>query len=141
MQIFWMLHLKQMQTTKVLEPEHRKLAIIWIFQIQNSKNISWQDSKAKLTYTPNKPTKWGIRIYVRADAITGYVYCILPYYGSLTSEDLARTDLPASTRIVLQLSKTYQIAILTVNDTIFLQIGTTQAYYLPKLNIHLTGTI
>lgn len=56
-----------------------------------------------LTYNPNKPTKWGIRIDVIADANTGYVYSILLYYGSLTSEDLVRPDLPVSTRIVLHL--------------------------------------
>lgn len=35
------------------------------------------------------------------DANTGYIYLILPYYGSLTSKDLVRRELPINTRIVL----------------------------------------
>lgn len=56
-----------------------------------------------LTYSPNKPTKWGIRMYVLADSNTGYVYSILPYFGSVTSESLIHPELPVSARIVLHL--------------------------------------
>ncbi|XP_046827867.1 piggyBac transposable element-derived protein 4-like [Vespa crabro] len=45
----------------------------------------------------------GIRIYVLADSNTGYVYSVLPYYGSITSENLIRLDLPVSSRIPLDL--------------------------------------
>lgn len=56
-----------------------------------------------ITYNPKKPTKWGIRIYVLPDANTGYVQTTLPYYRSLTTENLIRPDLPVSSRIVLDL--------------------------------------
>ena len=80
-----------------------------------------------------------------ADANTGYVYSILPYYGSLTSEDLIRPDLPVSTRIVLELcnklldsnpgSTGYHI----FTDRYYTSLPLAQE--LLKLNIHFTGTI
>jgi hypothetical protein len=98
-----------------------------------------------LTYNPSKPTKWGIRMYVMADANTGYVYSILPYYGFLTSEDLIRPDLPVSTRIVLELCN----ELLDSNPGSLGYHIFTDRYYtssplaqeLLKLNIHLRGTI
>ncbi|XP_068974788.1 piggyBac transposable element-derived protein 4-like [Bombus flavifrons] len=56
-----------------------------------------------INYNPQKPTKWGIRIFVLADAKSAYVYGILPYYGKLTSQDFIKPDLPVSSRIVLHL--------------------------------------
>lgn len=31
-------------------------------------------------YNPQKPTKWGLRLYVLADSTNGYVSVIIPYY-------------------------------------------------------------
>ncbi|XP_026475392.1 piggyBac transposable element-derived protein 4-like [Ctenocephalides felis] len=98
-----------------------------------------------ITYNPNKPTKWGIRIYVMADANTGYVYTILPYYGSLTSHQLVRPDLPVTTRIVLNLCQ----KLLDYNPGCQGHHFYTDRYYtsiplaeeLLKLNVYLTGTI
>lgn len=59
-----------------------------------------------ITYSKNKPTKWGIRIYVLADTSNGYIYSILPYYGSITTEILIRPELPGTSRIVLHLYST-----------------------------------
>ncbi|KAL2731760.1 piggyBac transposable element-derived protein 4-like [Vespula squamosa] len=59
-----------------------------------------------ITYNPQKPTKWGIRIYILADFNTGYICGILPYYGSLTTEKLLRPNLLVSTRISLHIYTT-----------------------------------
>lgn len=56
-----------------------------------------------ISYDPQKPTKWGIRIFVLTDAKSVYVYGILPDYGKLASQDLIKPDLPISSRIVLHL--------------------------------------
>nr|XP_012150918.1 PREDICTED: piggyBac transposable element-derived protein 4-like [Megachile rotundata] len=98
-----------------------------------------------ITYNPKKPTKWGIRIYVLSDSHTGYIYAMLPYYGSVTTDILIRPDLPVSSRIVLQLYHT----LLTANpeakgyhiftDRFF--TGIPLAQELLKLNCYLTGTI
>lgn len=58
-----------------------------------------------ITYNPIKPTTWGIRIYVLTDSKSGYVYSILPYYGSITTENLPNPELPITTRIPLYLYK------------------------------------
>lgn len=55
-----------------------------------------------IMYNPKKPTKWGIRIYVLIDIRTGYIYAMLPYYGSVSTECLICPGLPVSSRIVLQ---------------------------------------
>ncbi|TBU10732.1 transposase IS4, partial [Hamiltosporidium tvaerminnensis] len=107
--------------------------------------VEFKGKISLLTYNPNKATKWEISMYVMADANTGYVYSILPYYGSLTSEDLIRPDLPVSTRIVLELcnklldsnpgSTGYHI----FTDRFYTSLPLAQE--LLKLNIHFTGTI
>lgn len=56
-----------------------------------------------IMYNSQKPTKWGIRIYVLANANIGYIQTILPYYDCFTIEKLVRPNLPISTRIILQL--------------------------------------
>ncbi|XP_071054999.1 piggyBac transposable element-derived protein 4-like [Onthophagus taurus] len=118
LQIFWMLHLHENdpndQTLRARTQKVRQYLDYLDKQLKEqfvpSREISVDESVVRfkgkisfLTYNPKKPTKWGIRIYVMADANTGYVYSILPYYGSLTSEDLVRPDLPVTTRIVLHL--------------------------------------
>ena len=55
-----------------------------------------------IAYNPNKPTKWGIRIFVLTDFKTGYAYGIVPYYNSLISENLFRPGLSVRTRTPLQ---------------------------------------
>lgn len=160
MQIYWMLHLNKnnpndqrlrARTQKVshyLELLDKKFKEHFIPSREISVDESVVGFKGKicfLTYNPKKPTKWGIRIYVLADANTGYVYSILPYYGSLTSEDLPRPDLLISTRIVLKLcqdlldsnpgSKGYHI----YTDRYYTSLPLAQE--LLKLNIHTTGTI
>nr|XP_034194964.1 piggyBac transposable element-derived protein 4-like [Osmia lignaria] len=98
-----------------------------------------------ITYNPQKPTKWGIRIYVLADANIGYIQTILPYYGSFTTEKLVRPDLPISTRIVLQLyhnllqSNLGAVGYHIFNDRYFTSIPLADA--LLKMKCNLTGTI
>ncbi|XP_046737562.1 piggyBac transposable element-derived protein 4-like [Diprion similis] len=140
MQIFWMLHLKTpdpakndirtriQQASNVLEYMNSRFSDYFI----PGENICVDESVVKfkgkisfITYHPNKPIKWGIRIYVLADSETGYVYSILPYYGSITSENLSRPDSLASTRITLHL---YYTSIPLSQE-------------LRKMKCHLTGTI
>ncbi|KAG0411154.1 hypothetical protein HPB47_011720 [Ixodes persulcatus] len=61
-------------------------------------------------YNPQKPTKWGLRVYILADCATGYVSAFEPYYGSTTTESLARPELPFTCRIVLHLLDKVQCA-------------------------------
>jgi hypothetical protein len=36
------------------------------------------------TYNPNKPMKWGIRLFASAEIDTGYVHSIIPNCGKIT---------------------------------------------------------
>ncbi|XP_043486379.1 uncharacterized protein LOC122513913 [Polistes fuscatus] len=65
--------------------------------------VKFKGRVSLITYNPNKPIKWSIRIYTLADSVTGYICGILAYYGSLTTQTLIRPDLPVSTRILLHL--------------------------------------
>lgn len=61
-------------------------------------------------YNPQKPTKWGMRVYALDDCQTGYVSAIEPYYGSTTTDSLSRPELSFTCRIVLHLLQKVQQA-------------------------------
>lgn len=159
-QIFWMLHLKTpdpvnkdlrtrlQKVSNFMEYINSKFSEYFI----PGKNICVDESVVKfkgrvafITYNPNKPTKWGIKIFVLADSETAYIYNILPYYGSITSENLVRPDLPTSTRIPLHLFQKIIDKIPTVEGYHLY----TDRYYtslplakeLMQMKCHLTGTI
>lgn len=158
-QIFWMLHLKKNLDDNTLRTRIQKASNFLEYINDNfskcfipKKNICVDESVVKfkgkicfITYNPNKPTKWGIRIYVLADSETGYVYNILPYFGSITTEQLNRPDLPVSTRIPLHL---YQKILQKIPGAQGYHMFTDRYYTslpladeLLKVNCHLTGTI
>lgn len=122
LQIFWMLHLQKnapvgrntclrtriQKANNFLQYINSKFSEHFIpYQsiCVDESIIKFKGKICFMTYNPAKPTKWGIRIYVLADSNTGYVYSVLPYYGSITSENLIRPDLPVSSRIPLDLYK------------------------------------
>lgn len=116
-----------------------------------SSNISVDEStvgfKGKIVfkcYNKLKPIKWGLRIYVLADSINGYICALEPYFGSITTQNLIRPDQPFTVRIVLHLVN----KLLDNSDPTGLHVFTDRFYTsyilaqeLLKLNIHLTGTI
>ncbi|XP_014480528.1 PREDICTED: uncharacterized protein LOC106747479 [Dinoponera quadriceps] len=98
-----------------------------------------------ITYNPQKPTKWGIRIFVLVDAKSAYVYGILPYCGKLTSQDLIKPDLPVSSRIVLHLCNKLLHSVPgcagyhVYTDRYYTSL--TLAEELLQMKCHITGTI
>jgi hypothetical protein len=56
-------------------------------------------------YCPNKPTKYGLKLFVLADSSTGYVYNFVLYTGSETTSSLpaAFSDLPVPGQYVIAL--------------------------------------
>ncbi|XP_043264008.1 uncharacterized protein LOC122404149 [Colletes gigas] len=66
---------------------------------ENNSAVSTFQAIAKMKMN-GKETK---QMTISPDANTGYVQAILPYYGSLATENLVRPDLPVSSRIVLDL--------------------------------------
>ncbi|XP_046814105.1 piggyBac transposable element-derived protein 4-like [Vespa crabro] len=136
-QIFWMLHLKK------IPPGHPSLKTR--IQRANETVVQFKGKIGFITYNPIKSTKWGIRIYVLIDSKSGYVYFILPYYGSITTENLPNPELPITTRIVLYLYQKLLEKILSVEgyhmftDRYFTSLSL--ATELLKLKCHLTGMI
>ncbi|XP_025152742.1 piggyBac transposable element-derived protein 4 [Harpegnathos saltator] len=130
-QIFWMLHLQG--------------------NASSNTSLRTRIGKGKIAFITNnlkKTTKWSIRIYVLADGETGYVYSfimILPYYGSLTTANLEKPELPVSSRIPLTLVKKLLDNIPSAEgyhlytDRYLTNIPL--ANELLKLKVHLTGTV
>ena len=95
-------------------------------------------------YNPQKPTKWGLRIYTLGDSATGYIVTFEPYYGQKTTESLTRPDLPFTSRIVIHLVNQLLQETNATGYHLF-----TDRYYtsyvlaveLLKMNVHLTGTV
>lgn len=52
-------------------------------------------------YLKGKPTPWGIKAFVLADSVSGYLYKVAIYYGRST--ELVRLELPHTARVVLTL--------------------------------------
>ncbi|EFN79240.1 PiggyBac transposable element-derived protein 4, partial [Harpegnathos saltator] len=110
--------------------------------------VNFKGKIAFITNNLKKTTKWSIRIYVLADGETGYVYSfimILPYYGSLTTANLEKPELPVSSRIPLTLVKKLLDNIPSAEgyhlytDRYLTNIPL--ANELLKLKVHLTGTV
>ena len=117
LQIHWMLHLKAPQPSTVAVTRGSKVRN-FITYLQEKcldlytpqQNIAVDEStvgyKGRIlfkTYNPQKPTKWGIRIYVLSECDTGYICSFQPYFGKPTTDSLPWPDQPFTTRIVLHL--------------------------------------
>ncbi|XP_046828679.1 piggyBac transposable element-derived protein 4-like isoform X2 [Vespa crabro] len=126
MQIFWMLHLNEVhEPNAILETRLQKVSKYLEYldlkfreHFIPNKCISIVESVVKYkgrlgstVYNPQKPTKWGIRLYVLTDSESGYLYSFLPYYGSITTENLPYPELPVTNRAVLYLYKNLQNSI------------------------------
>ena len=65
--------------------------------IEFTERVSWK------CYNPNKPTKWGLRVCTICDSASGYIMAFVPYYKKFTMDNLVRSDLLFTSRIVLEL--------------------------------------
>jgi hypothetical protein len=95
-------------------------------------------------YNPQKPTKWGLCIYVIADSTNGYVYVLIPYYGSITTKCLMHPELTFTSRIVLELiskvqNVTHEKGYHLYTDRFYTNLDL--ARELMKRKVHLTGTV
>jgi hypothetical protein len=75
--------------------------------------VNFKDRVVFKMCNPQKPTKWGLHIYVIADSKNGYVCGLIPYHGSTTTRttNLVHPELTFTSRIFLELiSKVKNIA-------------------------------
>ncbi|CAD1472867.1 unnamed protein product, partial [Heterotrigona itama] len=78
-----------------------------------------------ITYSPKKPTKWNLRVYVLPDFKNSYVYSFVPYYGKLIHPEFQFTN-----RIVLQ---QYQNLLENIHEAKGYHIFTDRFYTSPAL--------
>lgn len=106
-----------------------------------------------ITYSPFKPTRWGIQMYVLSDSNKGCVYLILPYFWFLQLESLIYPELPISTwstRICTRISSNQSLTLRSTSiphsEGYHLYISryyssVSLAKELLKMKCYLTGTI
>jgi len=92
-------------------------------------------------FNPQKPHKWGLRVFSLADCNSGYLCTFEPYYGSATANSLARPDLQFTARIVLHLCNEVKHKTNVRGYTICSQTGHALAVELLSMDIHTTGTV
>ncbi|KAK8759488.1 hypothetical protein V5799_018670 [Amblyomma americanum] len=126
LQMFWMLHVAPCHDASSGRPATRGSKIRDVVHYIDAKcrehfragpkicidesTVGFKGRVSFKCYNPQKPTKWGMRVYALADCQTGYISAIEPYYGSTTTDSLGRPELPFTCRIVLHLLQKVQQA-------------------------------
>lgn len=115
--IFWCLHFNHDDTQRTTLPtsflikpvlEHIK-ATSRLFYAPTSyvavdeSTISFKGKVSFKVYNPNKPTKFGLKVFVLSDSANGYFYDFLPYFGKSTL--IPNTTLLKTTQIVKVLAE------------------------------------
>lgn len=54
-------------------------------------------------YNKEKPTKWGIKIFILSESKSGYICALEPYFGKVTTDRMDRQDLGVTSKVVLHL--------------------------------------
>lgn len=106
--------------------------------------VAFKGRLAFKMYNKDKPTKWGIRVYVLADSSNGYVYAFEPYLGQQTTNNLPRADLPFTSRIVVHLAQKLKNVTQAEGYHIFTDrfyTSCTLAEEMKKMKFDLTGTV
>ena len=96
------------------------------------------------TYSLQKFTKWGLRVYFPSDFVTGFVSIVVLYFGLATTESLSQPNMPFTARIVLHLvGKLFAKARGSGCNvyTVKFYISFTLARQLLQYGVHLTATI
>ena len=115
--IHWIMHVESPQPTVGPSTRRSKISNVVKYVLQKClENFTpWQNVAvdenpvgfrgriAFKTYNLQKPTKWGLRIYVLSDCDSGYISFFEPYLGKPATDNLQFPALPFPTRIVLLL--------------------------------------
>lgn len=103
LQIFWMLHVSPGRQSSQTRPTRGSKVrnVVKYIDIKcrehfkagpkicvDESTVGYKGRISFKCYNPQKPTKWGLRVYILADCATGYVSAFEPYYGSTTTKPL-----------------------------------------------------
>ena len=158
--IHWMLHVQPPTTDDgaarvtrgskvknvVVHMKQKCLELFHPYQniVIDESTISFKGRTQYKMYNPQKPHKWGLRVFSLADSKTGYLCGFEPYYGSATTNSLPRPDLQFTARIVLHLCSEVTDKVGGEGYHLFTDryyTGHILAVELLKKNIHTTGTV
>ena len=157
-QIHWMLHVQPSTVTTGRETRgskisnlvtHMKSKCLELFipyqdVVIDESTISFKGRAGFKMYNPQKPHKWGLRVFALADCKIGYLCAFEPYYGSATTNSLHRPELPFTSRIVVHLCTELLQRVNGHGFHLFTNryyTGHDLAMELLKQNIHTTGTV
>lgn len=157
--IFWNLHFNHSQRHERSRPkgflilplvEHLKEVCKLFYTPSNTvavdeSTIAFKGRVSFKVYNPQKPNKFGMKVFVLSDSQNGYIYDFLPYFGK---EDLIpNSKLLKTTQIVKLLSQAVVMKDPD-NPTTGLHVYTDRYYTSPELasellgmNCYLTGTV
>ena len=120
MVIFWLLHVGTPGvTTRKIDkikplldlflPRFRELYVPASNLSVDETMIGFRGRFGSTQYMPQKPTKWGIKLFTLADSANGYLLNALVYTGAETLEhaDPTYSSLPVPGRVVLDVMTTY----------------------------------
>ena len=158
LQIHWMLHVQSPEPTTQPITRSRKISnvvdyvkkkCIQIYTPRQSiavdeSTVGFKGRISFKTYNPQKPTKWGLRVYVLCDSENGYISTFEPYFGQPTTANLPYPQMPFTVRIVLHLvdqllKKADGSGYHVYTDRFYTSI--LLANQLLQKQIHLTGTV
>lgn len=96
-------------------------------------------------YNKDKPTKWGIKVFVLSESKTGYICAMEPYFGSTTTDHMGWKNLGTTSRVVLHLVNKLKQSYGNIEG---MHVFTDRFYtnldlakVLHDWKVHLTGTI
>ncbi|XP_054259947.1 piggyBac transposable element-derived protein 4-like [Macrosteles quadrilineatus] len=98
--------------------------------------ISFKGKVSFRIYNPNKPTKFGLKIFVVSDSKSGYLYDFIPYYGKETL--IPDTTLLKTTQIVKVLAQSVAMKD-PVSPATGLHVYTDRYYTSPEIAEELLG--
>ena len=158
LQIHWMLHVKSPEPTTGVVTQSSKISNVVEYIQQkcllnftprqnvavDESTVGFKERIAFKTYNPQKPTKWGLHVFLLSDSDNGYISCFEPYFGKTTTESLPSSDKPFTTRIVLHLvdqllNKTFGVGYHVYADKYYTSV--LLAKELLQRQVYLTGTI
>jgi hypothetical protein len=161
LQIFWNLHIcsppsgpiagtftRSGKVRNVLSYLDKKFREYYVPENKVSVDESTVGFKGKVSfkvYNKDKPTRWGMKVFVLSESKTGYICAMEPYFGKSTTDRMDRQDLGVTSRIVLHLvSKLKQTygdveGLHVFTDRFYTNLDLAEALY--NWKVHLTGTI
>lgn len=157
--IFWNIHFNHIEAENAQVPRGFLIAPILTHMKKMSRlfyntssrvaidesTISFKGKVHFKIFNPNKPTKFGLKVFVASDSKNGYIYDFLPYFGQETL--IPNTNLLKTTQIVKVLSESVVMKD-PANPVTGIHIYTDRYYTSPelanellKIGCYLTGTV